>query len=250
MNDKDCKQLRNDEILSHHSFPTEEKEEADNMVPCSEPGIHSLDNKAYTGSPNSDASSNSDELVEKDDEDDCPVVNKTSEKETRNVLHLKIIVLLILLVSAIVGAVSVYIYITRSETSQFESQFHFDASKVLEAVESSLERTLGAMETVAITLVSYANDKNDSWPFVTLPNFPTRVSKLLPITSGFVISILPILYPEKRKEWEKYSLAHDQWMNESMAIQEVWDGYYGEVGDFKRHGTIFGLDGDIEGNVR
>ena len=149
-----------------------------------------------------------------DNEEDTPLGHEISKKETKDVLYLKLMVLFILVVSATTIASCVYIYITRNETAQFESKFQNDADKVFVAIGSSLHRTLGLLDTLSVTYVSYALDQNLSWPFVTLPNFGARMAKLLPLTDAVSISLLPIIHPEVRHEWEAYSLKNDQWVND------------------------------------
>jgi hypothetical protein len=184
-------------------------------------------------------------------ESDIPMVNVISKKATKNVFHLKILVIAILIVSASVLAACAYSFIKRSETKQFESKYGYDAHKVFEAIGSSLDKTLGLMDSLAVTLVSYAKDKNDKWPFVTLPDFGPRMAKLLPQTNAFTVTILPIVKPSQREQWEAYSIQNDAWVNQSISIQETWDGYYGPiVYDWEQYGTIHGDFGDIESNVR
>ena len=188
-------------------------------------------------------------VAEKDE--DSPLGNAISKKETKDVLHLKLLVLFILVVAASTIASCVYIYITRNETSQFESKFHNDADKISVAVGSSLHRTLGLLDSLSVTYVSYARNQNDSWPFVTLPDFGARMAKLLPLTDAVSISLLPIIHPDVRNEWEAYSVSNDEWVNESIAIQDTWDGYYGPIDyGWEPYGYIHGDFGDIEANVR
>ena len=184
-------------------------------------------------------------------ESDVPMVNTISKKATKNVLHLKMLVIIILIASASTLAACAYVFLEKSETKQFESKFGYDAHKVFEAIGSSLDKTLGLMDSVAVTLVSYAKDKKDNWPFVTLPDFGPRMAKLLPQTDAFTITILPIVTPDQREEWEAYSIQNDEWVNQSITIQETWDGYYGPiVYDWEQYGRIHGDFGDIESNVR
>ena len=174
-----------------------------------------------------------------------------SSKETKDVIRLKLFVCLILLTSAFTIASIVYVYITRNESSTFESNFNDDASKVLEAIGSSLDRTLGVLDSVNILLVSHAMQMRDKWPFVTLPNFGEKMAKLFPLTDILKISIAPVVYPKQRLEWEQYSLNMDSWVNKSIRLQETWEGFYGPINyNWTAHGTIHGDDGDIESNVR
>ena len=178
-------------------------------------------------------------------------MNEISKKATKNVLHSKILVITILIVSASTLAGCAFTFIKRSETKQFESKFGYDAYKVFDAIGSSIDRTLGLMDSIAVTLVSDARNRNDSWPFVTLPDFGPRMAKLLPQTDAFTITILPIVKPNQREEWEAYSIKNDEWVNQSIKIQENWDGYHGPIiYDWEQYGTIHGDFGDIESNVR
>jgi hypothetical protein len=184
-------------------------------------------------------------------ESEVPMVNAISKEASKNVLQLKILVIAILIVSASTLAACAFSFVKRTETKQFESKFGYDAHKVFEAIGSSLDKTLGLMDSLAVTLVSYSKDTNHKWPFVTLPDFGPRMAKLLPQTDAFTITILPIVYPHQRKDWEAYSIKNDEWVNQSITIQESWDGYYGPiVYDWEEYGTIHGDLGDIEPNVR
>jgi hypothetical protein len=186
-----------------------------------------------------------------DKEEDQPSSCKITKKETQDVLQLKLLVLLILVVSAATIASGAFVYITRGEKSQFETKFNNDAVKVLESVGSSLHRTLGLLDSLAVTYVSYAQSQNDTWPFVALPNFGARMAKVLPLTDAFAINMAPIVHPETRREWEEFSLQNDEWVNQSIALQETWDGFYGPIHyDWKPYGVIFGDKGDIAANVR
>jgi hypothetical protein len=154
-------------------------------------------------------------------------------------------------VSASTIASGVYIYIKRSETSQFEAKFNNDAAKVLGGIGSSLHRTLGLLDSLAVTYVSHARSQNDTWPFVTVPDFGARMAKVLPLTDAFFIGMAPLVHPENRKDWEAYSVENDEWVNQSIALQETWDGFFGQIGyDWQPNGVMFGDDGDIESNIR
>jgi hypothetical protein len=173
------------------------------------------------------------------------------KKGSEEVYQFKVLVLLILSISAVVVAACVYIFVTKKEKSQFGEKFRTDASKVLDTVGNSIDRTMIAMDNLAVDLVSYARATNSTWPCVTLPNFALRMSKILPQTDAIVIQFLPIVKPIQRKKWEHYVSHNYFWLNETMAIQENWDGFYGPIGyNWERNDVIWGDSGDIEANVR
>jgi hypothetical protein len=173
------------------------------------------------------------------------------KRESEQIHRFKFLVLLILLLSAVVVASFVNIYVKKKEQSQFEEKFRTDAIKILDTVSNSIDRTLIPMDSLAVDLVSYARATNATWPCVTLPNFALRMSKALPQTDAMVIQFLPIVKPSQRKKWEHYVSQNCFWLNESMAVQETWDGYYGPIGyDWSENSFIWGDNGDVEANVR
>jgi hypothetical protein len=134
---------------------------------------------------------------------------------------------------------------------QFAKQFHSYAAKVLDAVDNSIDRTLIPMDSLAVDLVSYAHATNSLWPFVTLPDFPLRLAKALPLTDALLLTFIPIVQPHRRKEWELYASQNDGWVNQTQQLQETWDDYYGSVTyNWNSSYTIFTDQGDLEANVR
>ena len=186
-----------------------------------------------------------------DERRESVVENETMKREGQRVTCLKLFVIMILVSSAIMIAVIVFLYIRESEEKQFIAKFQNDAHKVLESIGSSFDRTLGTMNAIAVILVSNAHSQQHPWPFVTLPDYGLHVSKLLPLTNGLFLSVAPIVYPSEKQQWEEYALENDFWVNESLAMQEVWDGYHGNIThEWARSASIYSNFGDIEANVR
>ena len=173
------------------------------------------------------------------------------KKESQEVYHFKIIVLILLFIAAIVTATWVYIFISQKEEDDFTEHFQQNAAKVLDAVGSSIDQTLIPMDSLAVDLVSYARATDSPWPFVTLPNFGLRMSKAVPQTDAMMIQYLPLVQPWQRADWEKYAWQQNAWVNETMTLQETWDGFYGNIiYNWTAQDFIYGDDGDIEANVR
>jgi hypothetical protein len=106
-------------------------------------------------------------------------------------------------------------------------------------------------DILATQYVSHARNQNETWPFITLPDFGARMAKLLPLTDAIYLGLLSIVSPEQREEWEAHSVQNDHWVNQTMMLQETWDGFYGEIiYEWQPNGVIYGYDGDIEANVR
>ena len=154
---------------------------------------------------------------------------KLANKETQTVGRLKIVVLLLLVFSAIGVALAVFYYVRNSELEDFEESFHGDAVKVLSSLGANLDLTMEAMDTFATSILSYARETNQSWPFVTVPDFAIRGAKLLSLSSAFYVNTYPLVTFEQREKWEYYSAMNNEWVDESIEIQENHDGYTGPI---------------------
>jgi hypothetical protein len=155
--------------------------------------------------------------------------HRIGKRETVAVTRLRLVVVLVLVISTVAASFSIHSYLTRSETERFESQFHDDSHKILEATGSTLDKTLGLLDSIAVLYVSEADFTNQSWPFVTMPNFAVRMAKVLPLTDAIIINVLPYVKNELRAEWEAYTVSQHGWVEQSMKIQDHWEGYYGPI---------------------
>ena len=191
-------------------------------------------------------------------EDDPPSYeNEATKLDTQRVIRLRMLLIITIVTSATIMSILVHRYIVTNEKKNFEEKFNNDANKVLEAVGSSLERTLGVMNVIALTYVSYAatiadlTNVTSLWPFVTLPNFALRASKVLPLTDGLFVVMGPIVSPSHKTQWEEYASQNDQWVNETLQFQEVWGNYYGQINfDWKKIPHIGSHAHDVDTNIR
>ena len=176
-----------------------------------------------------------------------------SHEETVDVHRFKFIVLLVLLWVVLIASPWVFAFTTKTEQSQFEQKFQSDASKILEAVRMSIDNTLMPMDSLALALVSHAKAQNDTWPFVTIPDYGARVAKMLPMADSIWISVLPVVAPADRLQWEDYARGHDSWVEESFSIQNKWPRYHGPKNisfDREMSEQISGNFGPLETNIR
>jgi hypothetical protein len=109
---------------------------------------------------------------------------------------------------------------------------------------------MGAFDVLAVTLVSSAQTLNQTWPFVTLPNFGVHVAKVLPLSKAIYMQLLPLIMPENRIEWESYSLQNKGWVDDVIRVQEKWKNYYGpDIDHWNAHGIIYGDFDDMPYNL-
>jgi hypothetical protein len=149
--------------------------------------------------------------------------------ETRSVRSLRAIVLVVLVLSAVGVALAVYFYTSTTEQAQFERGFEGDVVKVFDGIGRSIENTLVNLDTFQTTIASEAKATGQRWPFVTVPDFAVRGTKIRMQSDGYSISYSVLVTRGQKSEWEAYALNHSGWVNESMAFQERSPNYYGPV---------------------
>jgi hypothetical protein len=152
-----------------------------------------------------------------------------AKNETNAVRGLKLLVILAMTLSAIGVALAVYFYIRASENRDFENQFEGDATKVLAALGNSLDSSLAAVDAFVVGIVSYAKATNQTWPFVTIPDYAVRAGKIRSLSDAVVIGTYPLVKTEDRKEWERYTAENNYWVEESLDIQEKDSSFTGPI---------------------
>jgi cell division protein FtsL len=175
-----------------------------------------------------------------------------AHKETKKVGRLKLVVLAALVVSAVVVAVSVHTYITKKEQQLFEEQFEDDTIKVLDAIGATFDKIMWSFESVESDFLTIASVANQTWPFVTIPDFSDQMTNVLALSGAIHVGFVPVVAPELRMQWEEYAADHhEEWINEAMTVQEEYHGYYGPiVYNASYEQTIHNVDGPLADNSR
>jgi hypothetical protein len=168
------------------------------------------------------------------------------KQETVVVTRLRLVLLCSLAISAVGVAIAVYTYLERNEEAAFRAQYRVDSNKILSTAGNTLASMIGAFDSVALMLISHARATNQTWPFVTVPNFALRMGKIVPLCRTINMNVLPLVTPAKRKEWETYALHNDYWVNETVDVQRDFKNYYGpDEYDTMPHNILHGDFDDI-----
>jgi hypothetical protein len=149
--------------------------------------------------------------------------------EDKAVFRLKLLVLAVLTASTVGIAMVVYLYTSNAEEDDFEEQFIGDSSKIFESIGSTLELTLGAVDSFLVGLVSFARFTNATWPHVTLPDYAVRVAKIRSLSKAVLVTQYHFVADGQRAKWEKYSVANDYWVDESIEVQKNDQTYQGKI---------------------
>lgn len=141
-------------------------------------------------------------------------------------------------------AFGVFHYVSQAEERAFEDQFNEDSLKVLESIGTTLDFTLGAVDSFVVNEVSYAQSLNWTWPFVTFPDFAVSASKLRSLSKAVVVSQYPLVLESERAQWEAYSVEHEEWVNKGLETQKNDATFEGEnVEEWKGWGYVTELGG-------
>ena len=145
---------------------------------------------------------------------------KLALKETKLVRNFKAVVFTVIILSALSVALSVYFYLSNAEQADFENQFEDDAIKVLASLGSNIDLTLGAADAFATTIMSVAKATNQTWPFVTIPDFGVQAGKVLSLSSAYIINLYTLVQDNERKDYEAYMAENNGWVDETILLHD------------------------------
>jgi hypothetical protein len=140
---------------------------------------------------------------------ECETDYKTlARRETKAVNVLRVLVLVLLFVTATITSVGVYLYTSNDETQKFESGYQANAQRIVESFHDAVERRLGAINSMATAITSHSLNTKQTFPFVTIPDIEIRGSDLRVQADATSISWTPLVTDETRVAWEEYALTN------------------------------------------
>jgi hypothetical protein len=153
-------------------------------------------------------------------------------KESRAVRWIRVVAAAVVVLSTLAVALFVFKYMSFTEKKNFTNRFNADSLKILEGIGSTFDRSMGAIDSYAVSLVSSAKQSNQTWPYVTLSDFAVRSSKILRLSKGILFATHVYVDRRQRASWSSYSVTHDSWVEESLDVQEdAWNTtYFGKMG--------------------
>jgi hypothetical protein len=142
-------------------------------------------------------------------------------KESKAVRWIRILAIAVIVSSTLGVALAVFYYMTNTERDTFKYRFKSDSYKILESIGSTFDRSLGSVDSFAVSMVSTAKQSNQTWPFVVMSDFPVKSSKILALSKGVLFTTYSYVTPEERPLWSNFSTSHDEWVEESLDVQEA-----------------------------
>lgn len=132
-----------------------------------------------------------------------------------------------MLVVIIISAVTVLLgyYGTASqrnkESNNFKSDFDNMADLIIEVSRSNIKNTFDSIEVFASMVSTIADNTNQRWPYVTIPNFAELASKQKSLSKAKSINLAVLVNPVQQRMWEKFS-----YLDMPIMYQDFVDFYH------------------------
>jgi hypothetical protein len=128
--------------------------------------------------------------------------------------HLRVIVVALFVGLFVTVPVAVYQISRNNEEESFEATFLGISSKVIDNVEFQLARKLNAMDSLRIALTSQGSNmpNNQTWPFVTVPDWDLRGNNVRDAGALLSIALHPKVTQDNREEWKDYVQENLGWL--------------------------------------
>ena len=94
-----------------------------------------------------------------------------AKRESNIVFGMRLVVFIVLIASTTALAIRVHKYLDNVERDEFREEFDSAATKVFQSMGTSIDLTLGAIDALAVSFISFARATNQTWPFVTMDDF-------------------------------------------------------------------------------
>ena len=144
------------------------------------------------------------------------VADSIAKKDTKAACHLRVLVIALFIFMSVFVPIVIFITTSNNEEEGFKNEFAALATKVIDSFEFNVARKLGAIDSLDISVTSYAVGTKSSFPFVTMPDFDLRAANTLALADTFGVFLVPVVQKEKRAQWEQYSVTNHIWIETSL----------------------------------
>jgi hypothetical protein len=122
-----------------------------------------------------------------------------------------------LIVAGALVATSVYLLTARNLRQYEQADAAVAIRRVSETLAERVAGALGGMDLLATDIQLHVQDRKESWPFVSVPHFEARASKVRFTHDMDTLAMFPVVHDKSRMEWHNFSVTYqDEWVNESL----------------------------------
>jgi class 3 adenylate cyclase len=86
--------------------------------------------------------------------------------------------------------------------------------------DRNFDNILSVISYTGLSISSYAMDRNQTWPFVTIPSFVKKAESMLNLTGAFNVSMNVLVEENEKDAWEEYSVANQGWIQTGLELNE------------------------------
>eukprot|EP00522_Entomoneis_paludosa_P013724 CAMPEP_0172441438 /NCGR_PEP_ID=MMETSP1065-20121228/1982_1 /TAXON_ID=265537 /ORGANISM="Amphiprora paludosa, Strain CCMP125" /LENGTH=1154 /DNA_ID=CAMNT_0013190803 /DNA_START=176 /DNA_END=3640 /DNA_ORIENTATION=+ len=140
-------------------------------------------------------------------------------KESKSVFRAKMMVYLVLIVSCVTAATLTYFFTSDQEEDDFENDFKTFAEEISRVAKADLSAKFDVAESMSISTTSYAIERGDQFPYVTMPDFERRTQKAREMSGAEFITVTPLCDTDIITQWESYAQLESSWIQEGLAVQ-------------------------------
>ena len=132
--------------------------------------------------------------------------------ETTALRTLRMLLLLVLMSIMLLCTVGAYFFNLNKDISAFHAEFTNVGLEVISTFQEIGQQKLQALDSLSAVTTAYALDHNDKWPMVTMAHSAPLLERYLKLSGAASLTILPIVPPTLRAQWEVYSVKSQGWM--------------------------------------
>jgi hypothetical protein len=148
-----------------------------------------------------------------DERSQSEVYATLAKKETKIANVLRLVFTFLLVATALLSSALIFVFATRDETDRFEADYQANALKIIDSFHDAVELRLGSINSLANSITSHALATNQTFPFVTIPDFEIRGSDLRVQAGTMVLYWTPLVTDETRAAWEVYAFKNRAQIN-------------------------------------
>lgn len=148
------------------------------------------------------------------DEDFQSIKKALTEKESQQVLRLRVLVVLLLMAAAAAISFTVFYLERTTQVEEFETAYFGSAEKIIDSLKEVTE-TISAIGGVAVTASVEAQEQFGNatpsaangfsgWPFFTMHRFQERSNNARKLAGILYLSMNPIVRSDQLGAWEEY----------------------------------------------
>jgi len=152
------------------------------------------------------------------------VPQQIARKESTSVGRWKKVIFFLLMIVATFMVSLTWIFLHYQESTKFQKEFQLFSNAIQQSLQAKANNLAESLEGKADDITSLVMSSEQEWPLVTIPHVEMRFAHLRSDTVIEALAFAPIIEPDEKKFWNKYSLRHQKWINESL-IKYKGDDY-------------------------